>query len=159
MLPVIFAQPSTAFAATSILSSRAARGLLLSGALLAATVSVQLAGGSAELDTDLTRLLRAMAAIKTLMAFTAAAAIWWRMGNPVGMVRFAAYGLSVACMAAGPALIWSMTHLALGAALLHGGLLASLLLLWRDPVVPQRLQAVVARRRREAAMTAEKGDL
>ena len=50
-------------------------------------------------------------------------------------------------MAAGPVLIWDMVHIRLGALLLHGGLLATALLLWRDPAVGARLVALVTRRR------------
>jgi hypothetical protein len=50
-------------------------------------------------------------------------------------------------MAAGPVLIWGMVQVGAGALLLHAGLLASLLLLWRDPVVGARLAALVAKRR------------
>ncbi len=50
-------------------------------------------------------------------------------------------------MAAGPVLIWDMAHIRSGALLLHAGLLAGGLLLWRDPVVGARLGAIVARRR------------
>jgi hypothetical protein len=136
----------------------AARSVLLLTVLLAAAVSVGLAGVSAGIDPDLVRLLRAMAAIKTMMAVAAAAAIWWRLGSPIGGVRLVAYGVAVASMASGPALIWSMVHLAVGAALLHGGLFASLILLWRDPAVSQRLQSLITRRRRTAATMAERGD-
>ncbi len=38
-------------------------------------------------------------------------------------------------MAAGPVLIWEMVHVRLGVLLLHSGLLAGGLLLWRDPAV------------------------
>jgi hypothetical protein len=50
-------------------------------------------------------------------------------------------------MAAGPVLIWDMAHVGIGAALLHGGLLAMVLLLWRDAAVGARLSAIIATRR------------
>ena len=50
-------------------------------------------------------------------------------------------------MAAGPVLIFEMAQIRLGALLLHAGLLAAALLLWRDPAVSARLGALVARRR------------
>jgi hypothetical protein len=40
-----------------------------------------------------------------------------------------------------------MSHVSLGALLLHGGLVAALLLLWRDPAVGMRLSVLVANRR------------
>jgi hypothetical protein len=40
-----------------------------------------------------------------------------------------------------------MAHVAAGAVLLHAGLLATVVLLWRDPAVGQRLASLVAARR------------
>lgn len=101
----------------------------------------------AKAGPDLTRLLRAMAAIKLLIAVPVTAAIFWRLGNAVSLPWFLAYGLAAASMAAAPGMIWSMVHIALGAALLHGGLLATALLLWRDPEVAQKLDAIITSRR------------
>ena len=96
---------------------------------------------------ELTRLLRAMAAFKALMAAGVAAAVLWRLGAAVKLASFGAYALACGAMAAGPALIWGMAHVGAGALLLHGGLLAAVLLLWRDPVVSRRLAAMVTARR------------
>jgi hypothetical protein len=100
---------------------------------------------------SLTRLLRAMAAIKMLIAGMAGAAVYWRLGSPVGVVRFGAYLAAGGAMAAGPGLIWAMSHVGAGALLLHGGLLATILLLWRDPGMAVRLDAAIASRRRALA--------
>jgi hypothetical protein len=105
----------------------------------------------AEAGSDLARLLRAMAALKTLMAMAAIAATTWRLGAAVRPLWFAAYAVAAMAMAAGPGLIWGMAHVAFGAVLLHAGLLATLLLLWRDPAVGQRLGAMVAARRARRA--------
>jgi hypothetical protein len=96
---------------------------------------------------DLTRLLRAMAALKAIIAVCAASAIVWRLGSDVSTAWFAAYALACCAMGAGPGLIWSMAHVGTGALLLHGGLLASLLLFWRDPAVSERLSAIITARR------------
>ena len=96
---------------------------------------------------SLTRLLRAMAAIKALLAIGAAAATLWRFGAAVSLPRFAAYAVAGAAMAAGPGLIWGMAHVGLGALLLHGGLLGLILLLWRDPGMAARLEAILVARR------------
>ena len=96
---------------------------------------------------DLTRLLRGMAVLKALMAACTSAVVLWRFGLPVRPVRFAAYALAGAAMWSGPGLIWGMAHVGTGALLLHGGLLASILLLWRDPAVAARLTTMVAARR------------
>jgi hypothetical protein len=59
----------------------------------------------------------------------------------------AAYALAFAGMAAGPGLIWQMAYVRTGALLLHAGLFAALILLWRDPAMGARLGAMVAARR------------
>ncbi len=101
-----------------------------------------------EAGPELTRLLRFMAVLKALLAAGAMAGLLWRLGAAVSLPRFAAYAIAAAAMAAGPGLIWDMAHLRLGALLLHGGLAALVVLLWRDPVTSQRLADLVAARRR-----------
>jgi hypothetical protein len=117
-----------------------AAGLLASG-------SAETAQATAEAGADLTRLLRAMAALKAVVAAGLTASMVWRLGLPVGAGRFSLYALAGVAMAAGVGLIWDIAHVAAGALLLHGGLLAVLLLLWRDPAVGERLGAIVAARR------------
>jgi hypothetical protein len=95
---------------------------------------------------DLTRLLRAMAAIKGVMAIATVAAIVWRLSAPAGAARLAIYALGCSAMAAGPGLIWSMDHVAMGAALLHGGIAVSIVVLWRDPAMSQLLAAKIKAR-------------
>lgn len=93
---------------------------------------------------DLARLLRFMAVIKAAMALGALAAIWWRLGLAASSVRLSVYLATAAAMGAGPGLIWAMAHVAWGALLLHGGLFAALILLWRDPAVGTRLAEMAA---------------
>ena len=88
-----------------------------------------------------------MAVLKAMMAAGATAAVLWRFGVPVKPLRFAAYAVSCGAMWAGPGLIWSMARVGTGALLLHGGLLACVLLLWRDPAVAARLASMVTARR------------
>lgn len=101
----------------------------------------------ANAGNELTRLLRFMAVIKGGMALGAVGAVLWRLGSDVSLGRFVTYGACCAAMAAGPGLIWGMAHVGLGALLLHGGLLALLILLWRDPAIPVRLETALAARR------------
>ena len=115
-------------------------------ALLAATIvgfvqtdAQQSAHAVALAGPDLTRLLRAMAAIKAMMALAAAGVVLWRLGAPASPVQLAAYALACAAMGAGPGLIWNMEHVGLGALLLHAGLAANIILLWRDPGMSARL--------------------
>jgi len=95
----------------------------------------------------LTRLMRFMAVIKAGMAVAVSAVVLWRLGAAITLPWFIGYASSCAAMAAGPGLIWGMAHIGLGALLLHGGLLISILLVWRDPAVGVLLaNRVVARR-------------
>ena len=129
----------------------------LAQALLVAVVCAALAGGLlinggsqhvvAQAGPELTRLLRAMAAIKVMMALAATTVVLWRLQSPISAGRFSLYALATAGMAAGPGLIWTMAHVASGAFVLHAGLIASVLLLWRDPEVGRRLEVLVARKR------------
>ena len=125
----------------------AAAGLLITAAP-AQEAAVATAGA------DLTRLLRAMAAIKALMAAAAVAAVFWRAAVPMGVARLGACAAACAAMAAGPGLIWTMAHVGLGALLLHGGLVAAIVLLWRDPAVSARLAEIVKARRAALAVPA-----
>ncbi len=115
-------------------------GLLVTPAPVTAVAAAH-AGGA------LTRLLRAMAMIKMLLAACALAGVLWRLGAAVTVPWLVAYAVAAGAMAAGPGLIWGMAHVGLGALLLHGGLLASVLLLWRDPGMARRLEDTIARRR------------
>ncbi len=119
-------------------------GFLLTSPEAAATAA-------ANAGPELTRLLRAMAGLKMLMAGSAVAGILWRLGSPVASAWMAAYIACCTAMAAAPGVIWSMAHVGVGALLLHGGLLASIITLWRDPEVSSRLAALIARRRLRAA--------
>jgi hypothetical protein len=96
---------------------------------------------------DLTRLLRAMAGLKALMAAGALAAVWWRLGAAASLPWIAGYALAGAAMAAGPGLIASMVYVRSGALLLHAGLFATLVMLWRDPAMGMRLHEAIMRRR------------
>ncbi len=96
---------------------------------------------------DLTRLLRGMALLKTAMLTAAAGAILWRFGTPVPRPWFAAYAAALGAMALGPGLVWGMYHLYLGSAAMNGGLIATLILLWRDPGVGLGLDEALRRRR------------
>jgi hypothetical protein len=130
-----------------------ARGLLFlviaaaaaAGALGVASPASSLAVAHA--GTELTRLLRFMAVLKAGIAVAAGAAVFWRLGAGVTLPWFAAYAAACAAMAAGPGVIWAMVHVGLGAVLLHGGLLAVILLLWRDSGTAGRLQAILLLRR------------
>ena len=129
------------------------RGLALvaiAGAALAGFLATDHASAAHAISRDgpeLTRLLRSMALLKLLMAAAATAGVLWRLGSAAGPFWLAAYATAGVAMWMGPGLIWDMAHLKLGALLLHGGLFGSLVLLWRDPMVGERLAAIIAARR------------
>jgi hypothetical protein len=92
-------------------------------------------------------LLRAMAGLKAGMALAVTSVILWRVGSPASAPRIIAYATAIVLMAAGPGLIWTLAHVGLGAAMLHGGLLMAIVLLWRDRAVGERLGTIVSARR------------
>ena len=121
--------------------------LLAAAAGALATSSGDAAQAITGAGADLTRLLRAMAAMKAMAAAGLVAAVLWRLAWPASGARLAAYAIACAAMAAGPGLIWGMAHVRLGALLLHGGLFATVVMLWRDPAMEARLSEVIERRR------------
>jgi len=145
MSTIIATQPTIAGA--SRLSSPGAQMIVAAAMAAGLAAGFALSGHPAASDPALTRLLRAMAVIKLLIAAGAGVALFWRLAAPIGPWRLIAYTAAAASMAAGPGLIWNMAHIAAGAALLHGGLLATILLLWRDPGMAQRLEGAIARRK------------
>lgn len=139
------------------ISPATARTVLVLGMVVGAAAGLWIGNGpdSAEAvrtaGAEFTRLLRAMAGLKALMAAGAAAAIWWRLGTLARPAWLAGYTAAAAAMVAGVPLIWGMVHVGAGALALHAGLLASVLLLWRDPAVGQRLATLIAARRSNLA--------
>jgi hypothetical protein len=112
----------------------------------AATREPAAAQAVADAGADLTRLLRAMAVIKMVLAAGVVWLIDWRLRFPANPRLAAGYIAGAAVMAAGPGLIWDMAHVALGALLLHGAGALLLVLFWRDPGSPA--MAWAARRSR-----------
>jgi hypothetical protein len=117
------------------------------------------AAAVAEAGADLVRLMRGMALIKLSMAALAGGAVLWRLlAAPIRAGWFAAYAVACAAMAAGPGLIWHMDAVRTGAALLHGGLLAAVILVWRDAAVDARLAEIIAARRARLSPRIERND-
>jgi hypothetical protein len=115
------------------------QGALLTLAALAAAAGL-LATGPALVDPELVMLLRFMAVLKAAMAIGALVLVAWRLRRPAGPALAASGIASVAFMAAGAGLIWSLGHVALGAVLFHAGLFTLLVAAWRDGLPwPRRL--------------------
>ena len=141
-------QPGMQAGLSPAVARAAVVGAVLAGAVVAFASTVGEEGAAvAAAGAELTRLLRAMAGLKLLMAAGVAGGIYWRLGVAAPGWRVAGYVLAAAGLGAGPALIWTMGHVGPGALLLHGGLFGGVLALWRDPVVGERLAAAVRARR------------
>jgi hypothetical protein len=104
-------------------------------------------GGAQSIDPGLVQLLKGMAIIKTAILLGAGAAIWWRLGSPIGPGLAAGYILTSAIAVSGAALVWTLTGLALAPFLFDGGLLAFLILALRDDNGPW-LRVLMRRRAR-----------
>ena len=91
-----------------------------------------LMGASGPHDAELATLLRFMAVVKGTMAAAALMLSIMRFGAPIGNGLALAYAAGVAAMAAGSGLIWQLSHIGLGALLVHAGLAVLALLAWRD---------------------------
>ncbi len=101
-------------------------------------------------DPGLANLLRGMAIIKTVILVCVGAAIWWRLGSPIGARLAAGYGVAAAMATGGAALVWSMTGLAIAPFLFDGGLLAFLVLaLCDDNALWLRLLSRASKRGRD----------
>ena len=131
--------PTRAFMLLFVVAALVAGFVVTEGSLARSAVAVA--------GEELTRLLRGMALLKAGMALLAGGAVLWRLKTKVTPRWFALYAMALGAMAAGPGLIWDMAYVRAGAVLLHGGLLASVLLVWRDPVVTERLRSFIRARR------------
>ena len=133
---------------TAAIGSGVARATLIvalvAGAVTGLAVGAATAGSS---EAELVHLLRAMAMLKVLFVAAAAGAIWWRLTAPISAVRLGGYVVAAASMAAGPGLIWFLSHIGAASILLHGGVAASVVLLWFDPAAGPLLEGAIARRR------------
>jgi len=97
------------------------------------------AAAATRAGADLTMILRLMVALKTTLAAVLVGAIAWRLAMPASTGWLAAYFASAAIMAAGIGPTWHIAHLIAGVSMLHVGLIASAVLLWRDPGVARKL--------------------
>ena len=98
------------------------------------------AAGGGAFEPMLLLLLRFMAATKFAGVIGAALLVHWRLRRATPRRLAVGYVVAVAIMAVAPGLIWSLSHVGLAAALFHIGLLAFLLLAWKDQdVLPRRV--------------------
>lgn len=129
------------------------RGALIAATVVAATIAwlvSQAPSTAVGADPELTRLLRMMALLKAALAVGAAALVGWRLGLPAGPRLAAGYIAAAALLAAGPALMWGMTHVVAGGLVFHAGLVMLIGLGWRDGMGDARSGLAVAIRDRAA---------
>ncbi len=149
-MSLTLARPARAAISVQPWGTRAALLLVVAAAFVAGFAITDTATAHRAVSVagpDLTRVLRGMALLKLTMAFAAVAAIVWRLGAAIRPGPLTAYLIAGAAMASGPGLIWDMDYIRTGALLLHGGLVAIIVMLWRDPAVARRLAALIAARR------------
>lgn len=101
------------------------------GLLLGRPASTDVSG----FEDKLVLLLRFMAVMKALMVAGAVALTHWRLRAPVSERIALGYVAALGLMAAAPGLIWSLGHIAAGAALFHAGLFAFLVIAWREDAI------------------------
>ena len=99
---------------------------------VAGTAAFALTTGRGAADPELALLLRFMAVVKAAMAIAAAALVVWRLNGPVLPAAALGYIAAVSSMAAGAALIWRLEHVAAGAVMVHGGVVALAAVGWMD---------------------------
>jgi len=105
--------------------SARARLTLWLGLVVAVAASVLVAAdGAPAADADYVRLMRGMAAVKGLLLLPALWAVDWRLRQAVRPPLAAGYAGAVWAMAAAPALIWGLQHVAAASVLFHGGMVA-----------------------------------
>ena len=100
-----------------------------------------LAGRDAgEFEPRLALLLRFMAALKAVAVLAALGLTCWRLRTPIATPMRLGYLAALASMAAAPGLIWSLAHIALGAACFHAGLFGFLVCALRDDGIARVLR-------------------
>lgn len=138
-LSILRSSSGTAIARPLSLGGR--RAVLYGAVFAAAAAGIavgQLSARSADargMEQSLIALLRFMAVLKAAAAVATLALTHWRLMRPAGSGLALSYGASVALAAASPGLIWSLSNVALGAALFHVGLIVFLITAWRDDAV------------------------
>lgn len=114
-----------------------ARTLSLYGAVVLAAgagilVAARQSGASDAMEWQLALLLRFMAVVKMAMVAGALGVAHWRLRDPGSAGTVLGLVAATALMAVAPGLIWSCRHIILGASCFHLGLLAYLVIAWRD---------------------------
>lgn len=109
------------------------RTALVVGSVVAAVVTWLVASGIGQAaEPELAVLLRGMAAIKGLLAASAAGLVWWRLGQPVSARAAVAYITCTWVLFAATALIWQLAIILVAAVLFHVAGLVGLVVAMRE---------------------------
>ena len=130
--------PALPDAARSEFSERASRVAVLRTALVVGSVAAAVVAWLASSavgqagEPELALLLRGMAAIKGLLALSAASLVWWRLGQPVSLHVASTYLVCSAALFFSTVLIWQLAFILAAAALFHAAGLVGLVVAMRE---------------------------
>ena len=109
------------------------RTALVVGSVAAAVVAWLAAAGVAQdAQPELATLLRGMAAIKGLLAVSAAGLAWWRLGQSVSARAAVGYVACTWFLFAATVLIWQLAFILAAAVLFHAAALVGLVVAMRE---------------------------
>lgn len=109
------------------------RTVLVVGSVIAMIVAGFAASGVAQsVEPELVLLLRGMAAIKGLLAISAAGLLWWRLGTPVSSRAAVTYMASTWMLLASAVLIWHLAFILAAAFLFHAAGVVGLVVAMRE---------------------------
>ena len=109
------------------------RNALVVGSVVAAVVTwLATSGAGQATEPELAMLLRGMAAIKGLLAVSAAGVVWWRLGQPASARAAVAYIACTWALFAATVLIWQLALISAAAVLFHAGGFVGLVVAMRE---------------------------
>lgn len=127
-------QTAARFGPSEHMSNVAAlRTALVLGSVAAAVVAwLATSGVGQAAEPELAVLLRGMAAIKGLLALSAASLVWWRLGQPLALRVAVAYIACASVLFASTVFIWQLAFILAAAVLFHTAGLVGLVLAMRE---------------------------
>ena len=109
------------------------RTALVVGSVVVAVITWLVSNGLAQAaEPELATLLRGMAAIKGLLAISAAGLVWWRLGQPVSARAAVAYMACTWALFAATVLIWQLAFILAAAGLFHAAGLVGLVIVMQE---------------------------
>ncbi len=120
-------------------------GLFCVLTLAAGLAACALPAAAAGVDPQLALLLRFMAALKGAVVLGALGLACWRLRAPVTSATVFGYAAALAAMSTAPGLIWSLGHVAAGAASFHAGALGFAVVALRDDALADLTRGMLRR--------------